>query len=143
MVQTKKSTTPYREWQESEGVPVVEGLIVPDLRGDIPMEKWARKGVKGAFLDLLGAEEAMDAYIVEIPPAGNTEPEKYMFEEETFVVSGRGATTIWLEGGKKHTFEWQEGSVFSPPHKLLAAALQRRAGPARASADHVQRSRHA
>ena len=107
--------SPYGKWQQSEGVPIVEGLIVPDLRGDLPMEKWARKGVKGAFLKLLGAEESMDAYITEILPAGKTEPEKYMFEEEIFVVQGRGATTIWLEGGKKHTFEWQEGSLFSPP----------------------------
>src|SRR5258706_15021291 len=38
-----------------------------------------------------------------------------MFEELVYVVSGRGATTIWNEGGQKRTFEWQEGSPFSPP----------------------------
>lgn len=111
----QKILSPYGEWQRSEGVPIIEGLIVPDLHGDIHMEKWHRKGVKGAFLSMIGAEEAMDAYIVELPPGGNTDPEKFMFEENTFVVSGRGATTIWLPGGKKHTFEWQKGSVFTPP----------------------------
>ena len=31
------------------------------------------------------------------------------------MASGRGATTIWQEGGRKQTFEWQAGSLFSPP----------------------------
>src|SRR5258706_8384206 len=38
-----------------------------------------------------------------------------MFEELVYVVSGRGATTIWNDNGQKRTFEWQEGSLFSPP----------------------------
>src|SRR5437667_289499 len=42
-------------------------------------------------------------------------PQKHMYEELIYVVSGRGATTIWNEGEPKRTFEWQEGSLFSPP----------------------------
>jgi len=110
-----KPPSPYAVWQEKQGVPIVGGLIIPDLRGDIPTKMWDRKGVKGAFIKLVGGEESMDAYIVDIPPGGNTEPEKYMFEEEVVVLSGRGASSIWLPGGKKQTFEWQGGSVFSPP----------------------------
>jgi quercetin dioxygenase-like cupin family protein len=112
---TAKPLSPYAIWQKQEGVPIIGGLMVPDLRGDLPMSLWPRKGVKGAYIKLLGGEESMDAHVVEIPPTGNTEPEKYMFEEEIVVLSGRGATTIWLEGGRKQTFEWQDGSVFSPP----------------------------
>ena len=41
-------------------------------------------------------------------------PERY-FEELIYVVKGRGATSVWTEGGRKQTFEWQEGSMFSPP----------------------------
>ena len=111
----KKVPSPYEIWQQTEQVPIVGGLIVPDLRGDLPMELWPRKGVKGAFIGLKGGEQSLDAYVIDIPPTKNTEPEKYMFEEEYVVLSGRGATTIWLEGGKKQTFEWQAGSVFSPP----------------------------
>ena len=111
----KKVPSPYAEWQATENVPIIGGLVVPDLRGELPMSMWARKGVEGAFISLRGGEESMDAYIIDIPPTKNTEPEKYMFEEEYVVLSGRGATTIWLEGGQKQTFEWQAGSVFSPP----------------------------
>lgn len=107
--------SPYQRWLDQEGVPVLGGLIITDVRGDLPMRPWARKGVDGALINLLGGDESMDAYVIDIPPAGHSKPEKYMFEEEIVVLSGRGATTIWLEGGKKQTFEWQEGSVFSPP----------------------------
>ena len=113
--EVRKELSFYEQWREREGVPVLGGLIVPDLRGGLPLRSWARKGVEGAFIGLRGGEQSLDAYVIEIPPAGNTEPEKVMFEEEYVVLSGRGASTIWLQGGRKQTFEWQAGSVFCPP----------------------------
>ncbi len=107
--------SPYQQWVESEGVPVLDGFIVPDIRGNLPLEHWARKGVPGCFVKLRGGEGALDAYVIEIPAKGHTEPEKYMFEEEYVVLSGRGATSVWTDKGDKQTFEWQEGSIFSPP----------------------------
>jgi gentisate 1,2-dioxygenase len=110
-----KPLSPYAAWQKSEGVPIISGLIVDDIHGELPLQIWPRKGVKGAFINLKGGEGSMDAHVIEIPPTGQTEPEHYMFEEIVIVLSGRGATSIWLEGGAKQTFEWQKGSVFSPP----------------------------
>lgn len=107
--------SPYSVWQRQEGVPIIEGLMIPNIRGELPMKHWARKGVPGAFIKLRGGEGSMDANVIEIPQGKHTNPEKYILEEETVVLSGRGATTVWLEGGKKHTFEWQEGSLFSLP----------------------------
>src|SRR5262249_58970741 len=106
---SKIPRSPWAVWLKQGGVPIIDGVIVADARGDLPMSHWGRKGVKGAFINLLGGEESMDAYIIEIPPKGQTEPEKYMFEEEIVVLSGRGASTVWLPGGRKQTFEWQEG----------------------------------
>src|SRR5688572_27951213 len=79
------------------------------------MAMWPGRDEKGAFIRVLGSEESMDAHVVDIPAKGNTKAEKYMFEEEIVILSGRGATTICFEVEKKATFEWQKGSVFSPP----------------------------
>jgi gentisate 1,2-dioxygenase len=130
--QSKTPPSPYESWLEKEGVPILRGLIVPDVGGDLPMQTWRRKGVKGAMINLLGGDESMDAYVIEIPPTENTKPEKCMFEEVIVILSGRGATTIWLEGGKKQTLEWQEGSVFSPPMNCWRQHFNRSAdGPVR------------
>ncbi|MDO8636113.1 MAG: cupin domain-containing protein, partial [Dehalococcoidia bacterium] len=106
--------TPYDLWQESEGIPIVRGYHIEDLK-KVPVKPWSRKGGLGTFINLEGAEQADDAYICEIPPGGSLKPQKHLFEEMIVILQGRGATTIWNEGGAKQTFEWQEGSMFSPP----------------------------
>lgn len=56
-----------------------------------------------------------NACVCEIPAGSRTKPQRHLFEELIFVLSGRGAMTVWQEGGNKQTFEWHEGSLFSPP----------------------------
>ena len=51
----------------------------------------------------------------EIPAGKALKPQRHLFEELIYIVSGRGATTVWNDPASKHTFEWQEGSVF-PRH---------------------------
>src|SRR5262249_12569465 len=106
--------TPYEIWQQTEGVPIYRGLAIDDLR-TVELKPWARKGALGAFFNLMGAGRACDSYACEISAKGQTNPERYLFEELIYVVKGRGATTVWNENGRKQTFEWQEGSMFSPP----------------------------
>lgn len=106
--------TSYDKWLEEEGLPVIRGFHITDLK-DVAVAPWRRKGGAGTYVNLDGTGGTNDAYVVEIPPGGNLKPEKYLFEEVIFVLSGRGATTIWNEGGKKQNFEWQAGSLFSPP----------------------------
>ncbi|MFN4283092.1 MAG: ethanolamine ammonia lyase-activating protein [Alphaproteobacteria bacterium] len=38
-----------------------------------------------------------------------------MYEENVYILSGRGATRIWLDGRQPETFEWVAGSFFSIP----------------------------
>src|ERR1051325_10205802 len=106
--------TPYELWQESEGVPIVRGHCVEDLSA-VQVATWERKGVPGCFINLIGAGRTCDVQVSEIPARQNTKPQRFMFEQLVYIVKGRGATTVWNEEGKRQTFEWQEGSLFSPP----------------------------
>ena len=106
--------TPYDLWQELEEIPIVRGHCVEDL-SFVAVTPWARTGVLGAFINLVGSGRACGAYVCEIPPRGESNPQRYLFEQLIYVVKGRGATSVWNDGTKKQTFEWQEGSLFSPP----------------------------
>ena len=108
----KKSS--YRKWVESEGVSLIEGFFIEDIK-TVPLQPWKRKGGQAAIICLEGTGETDDAYVCEIAPGKSLRPERHLFEEMIYIVSGRGATTVWNEGGPRHTFEWQEGSLFSPP----------------------------
>jgi hypothetical protein len=95
---------PYEQWQEQEGVPVYRSYYVDDMY-TLELGPWARKGGKGAYLNLANQYED-DAFIVEIPPGGQLNPEHHMYESLIFVLTGRGATTVWGEGIPKRTVEW-------------------------------------
>ncbi len=104
---------PYEEWRKKEGVPLVGGVYIRDMK-QIEVGPWARKGVKGALLYLDGDDE-QDEHLVEIPPGGQTAPEHHMYDEAIYVVSGRGTCTVWNNENQKQTFEWGEGSFFALP----------------------------
>lgn len=106
--------TAYERWQQSQGIPIVKGYYVDDIN-TVSVLPWPLKGGLGCFIDLEGAEQSSGAYVCEIPPGVSLRPQKHLFEELIIIISGRGATTIWKEGGAKQTFEWAEGSLFSPP----------------------------
>jgi uncharacterized RmlC-like cupin family protein len=108
-----KRVATYEQWQEAEGVPVYQSYYV-DSMYTLELGPWARKGGKGAYLNLAYQYED-DAMIMEIPPGGQLNPEHHMFEALIFVLTGRGAATVWGPGVPKRTFEWQRGSLFSPP----------------------------
>lgn len=103
----------YEEWQELEGVPVYESYYVEDMY-TLELARWERKGGNGAYINLAHQYED-DAFIVEIPPGGELNPEHHMYEALIFVLSGRGATTVSGKNVAKRTVEWKPGSLFAPP----------------------------
>jgi mannose-6-phosphate isomerase-like protein (cupin superfamily) len=104
----------YKEWVASQEIPVVEDYFIQDVNL-LELERWAHKGGRGVFLNLIGTGDCNDAYICEIPPGKSLNAERHIYEEMIFILKGSGATTVWVDGSAKHTFEWQEGSLFSPP----------------------------
>lgn len=112
-VLVRSHTSPYREWQESEGIPIYRGSYVTDL-STLGVAPWARVGQMGAFVNLADQEQD-DGWVMEIAPTGNTKVLHHMCEGVVFVLEGRGATTFWQEGTAKESVEWKRGSVFAPP----------------------------
>ncbi|MBI2360537.1 MAG: cupin domain-containing protein, partial [Deltaproteobacteria bacterium] len=104
---------PYRKWIESEGIPIVSGSYVADVR-TLALGEWRRKGGKGTYLSF-SDQLVADGYVCEIPPGGSLKPGKQLYEEIVLIASGRGATTIWYDGTPKRTFEWERGSLFAIP----------------------------
>lgn len=100
--------TPYDLWQESEGIPILRGHCVEDLTA-IPVAPWKRTGVRGSLINLVGSGRTCGAYVLEIPPRSETQPQRDLFEQLIYVVKGRGAISVWHQGSVKQTFEWQEG----------------------------------
>ncbi len=106
--------TPYQEWIRSENVPLVEADYVQSL-ATIEVFDWPRKGARGVYLNHDGSQSSNDCYVCEIPPGGETNPERYLFEEMVFVLAGQGSTSVWWDDDTRRSFEWQEGSLFAVP----------------------------
>jgi len=121
LVEAFRKTT-YYKWMAAEGLPVVEGHGVEDVR-ELELAPWRRTGGKGCFVQLYGMEGVTGVYIAEIPAGGALEPEKHLYEEVICILDGHGATEIWQEGGSKRIFEWGPYSLFVPPvnawHRLI------------------------
>src|SRR5919201_5367635 len=84
----------YELWQKSEEVPVVTGFYVEDLN-TLELGSWERKGGSGAFVNLEGTGGVNDMHVVEIAPGRASEPERHIYEEMIYILSGRGSTQVW------------------------------------------------
>jgi mannose-6-phosphate isomerase-like protein (cupin superfamily) len=104
----------YDEFIAREGIPNITGFAVDDLR-TVALKPWARLDCLGAYINLDGAGKTNDAYVAEIPPGGKMAPEKHIFEEQIYVLSGRGATLIGDDPNSRTSFEWKAGSIFAIP----------------------------
>ena len=114
--------TAYNKWMRTEGIPVVNGYGIEDIR-DLELASWERIGGKGAFINLYGMGGATGMYVAQIPPGGALKLEKHLYEEVICILDGRGTTEVWQENGEKQVFEWGPWSVFAPPmnswHRLV------------------------
>jgi quercetin dioxygenase-like cupin family protein len=104
----------YDDFIAKEGIPNITGFAVDDLRS-VEVKPWARLDCLGTYINLDGAGKTNDAYVAEIPPGGKMAPEKHIFEEEIYVLSGRGATLVGDDPHSRTSFEWKAGSIFAVP----------------------------
>ena len=104
---------PYGSWVEKEGVPVTEDFGIDLLK--IPTKPWARFGVDGGIAHLKGRGDFISIFVLDMAPGAKTVPQKHVFEEVVYVLSGYGSTTIETSDGRKHSFEWGPKSLFALP----------------------------
>jgi quercetin dioxygenase-like cupin family protein len=109
-------TFAYDKYLEREGLPVHHAVVGVEDLTTLPRAPWGRTGGLGTFVQLQGTFQAMrGVYVGEIPGGAALEPERHLYEEEIFVLQGRGAAQAWQGNGPKLTFEWGEYSVFAFP----------------------------
>lgn len=104
---------PYVEWAAGEGVPVIEDFAVDLLTA--PTKPWPRFGCDGAIINLKGRGNYCSIFLFELRPGAKSEPQRHLYEEVFYVLSGHGSTTIETASGRRHTFEWGPKSLFAIP----------------------------
>ena len=119
---TALKRTPYHRWMEREGLPIVVGHGVEDVR-DLPLNPWHRTGGNGSFIHLYWDGRLIGDVRRRDSPGRCASGKAYVLEEVIVILEGNGATEVWQEGEKKHTFEWNRWSLFAPPlnsrHRLV------------------------
>jgi oxalate decarboxylase/phosphoglucose isomerase-like protein (cupin superfamily) len=121
-LQAALQKTTYVRWLTRQGIPIVEGYGIEDVR-ELALGPWPRMGGRGAFIQLYGMQGLTGMYIAEIPPGAALQPEKHLYEEVICILQGHGATEIWHDKSRKQMFEWGPWSLFAPPlnswHRLV------------------------
>jgi oxalate decarboxylase/phosphoglucose isomerase-like protein (cupin superfamily) len=106
--------SPYELWKESQGLPTIRGFHVPNVY-DVELTPWEARGGSGVFINLDGTGGFNDSYVYELGVKESSVPIKHIYDELVFILSGQGATTVWIDENKKQTFEWGRGSWFAIP----------------------------
>ncbi|MSQ26842.1 MAG: ethanolamine ammonia lyase-activating protein [Dehalococcoidia bacterium] len=109
-----KRVDAYQEWMNRQRIPILTGHHIDDLN-KVSLAQWDWTGGSGALVDLVGSERTTGAFVAEIPAGKSWNPLRHLFEIDYYILSGRGATTVWQGDGPKISFEWQAGSLFSVP----------------------------
>ncbi len=104
----------YDEWVAREGLELVRGYKVDNVY-TAPLRPWARTGGSAVHIQLEGTGDMNGAYVCEIPPGKSLEPQRHLYEEMVYVLSGRGSTSVWSDANHKNSFEWNAGSLFCIP----------------------------
>ena len=104
----------YNDWVRREGLELIEGYEVMDVF-NVPLRPWKRMGGSGVHIKLEGTGDLAAAYICEIPPGGALKPQRHLYDEMIFILSGIGSTKVWVDGGRENILEWSAGSLFAVP----------------------------
>ena len=124
-----RSKTYYERWMESEGVPIIEGFGVTDVR-NLTLKPWRRLGGEGAYLHLRGLEGITGVYAGKLAPGAATQPERHLYEKIIYILQGEGVAEIQQRDRVPQNIQWRSGSLFSPPMNTLHRLMNHSPEPA-------------
>ena len=107
--------TPYDHWldEAKSHVPIFSGLAIDDVR-TVALKPWSDMGVNGLYFRMADYQ-IIDGMVLEIPPHGQTKPQRHMFEEGIYFFGGPGHTIIQQEGRRPERIDWKYRSLFAVP----------------------------
>jgi oxalate decarboxylase/phosphoglucose isomerase-like protein (cupin superfamily) len=110
----REKDTPYQRWVRDEGLEIISGHYVRNLR-TVELKPWARRGGKAVFINHDASRTSNDCYVCEIPAGGELAPQRQLYEEMILVLEGQGSTVVWNDAGQRVSFEWGAGALFAIP----------------------------
>ncbi len=104
---------PYLDWTRRESIPIHEGLAVDLLTAETAL--WPRLGCEAAFIHLSGRGDWITIFLLALPPSGTSTPQRHLFDEVFYVLSGAGQITVELADGRQKAFDLRPRGLFAPP----------------------------
>ena len=95
---------PYLDWVAKEGLVVAEDYGIDLFKVETKM--WPRVGLKAAACHLKGRGDFANMFLFELPPGGNTQPQKHLYEEVVYVLEGVGYSVF---DGER--IDWSKGDL--------------------------------
>src|SRR5262249_2279829 len=89
---------PYRDWSESQRIPIHEGLGIDLL--DAETARWDYYGANGAIVNLIGRGDYSSIHLIDIAEGEKTNPVQHLYEEIFYVLDGYGSTMFELTNGE-------------------------------------------
>src|SRR5207249_10810226 len=86
--------TPYFQWMERQGIPVVSGYGLEDWR-DVELARWPKMGCRAAVINLYGMEGVTGMYVSEVPAGDALEPANHSYSEVISILNGHAASEVW------------------------------------------------
>ena len=124
-----RAKTYYERFMEKEGVPIIDGFGVTDVR-NIQLKPWKRLGCDGTYLQFRGLEGITGVYVGKLTPGATTHPERHLYEKVIYILQGEGVAEIQQRDRVPHNLLWRAGSLFSPPMNTLHRLMNHANEPA-------------
>ena len=113
-----RARTYYERFMEKEGVPIVDGYGVTDVR-NVSLKPWKRLGCDGAYLQMRGLEGITGVCVGKLTAGASTHPERHLYEKIFYILQGTGVAEIQQRDRVPQNFQWSAGSLFAPPMNTL------------------------